>query len=37
MCSASSAEFVQIHSMNKTAESFENVAEFECLGTTLTN
>jgi len=36
-CCTSSAEFVHIYSIKTAAESFENVAEFECLGTALTN
>lgn len=37
MCCTSSAEFVHIYSIKIAAESFENGAEFECLGTALTN
>jgi len=37
MCCTSSAEFVHIYSIKIAAESFENGAEFDCLGTALTN
>jgi len=37
MCCTSSAEIVHIYSIKIAAESFENGAEFECLGTALTN
>jgi hypothetical protein len=37
MWCTSSAEFVHFHSIKIAAESFENRAEFECLGNALTN
>jgi len=37
MCCTFSAEIVHIYSIKTAAESFENGAEFECLGNALTN
>jgi hypothetical protein len=37
MCYTFSAEFVHKYSIKFAADSFENGAEFECLGTALTN
>jgi len=37
MCCTASAEFFHIYSIKIATESFENGAEFECLGAALTN